>query len=72
MSVMHVVTVDLESGETYNGESYYQDVFDTLEDLHHNYSSQNFDYDGFSEELVTSGMVNMDGRTYTYTKELIR
>lgn len=65
----HVVTVDLESGETYNGETYYQDVFDTLEELHDSYSSENFDYDGFSEELVTSGVVNMDGRTYTYTKE---
>lgn len=60
----YVVTVELEPGETYNGESYYQDFFDTEEEVREHYAMEDNDYDGFTDSLLVGEHVLMDGRGY--------
>ena len=60
----YVVKVDLESGETYNGESYYEDLFENEAEVRENYRMEENDYDGFTDALLAGDYVSMEGRGY--------
>lgn len=64
MATRYVVRVDLESGETYNGESYYEDLFENEVEVREYYRMEDNDYDGFTDALLAGELVSMEGRTF--------
>lgn len=64
MATKYVVRVDLESGETYNGESYYEDLFENEAEVREHYRMEEHDYDGFTDALLAGDLVSMSGRTF--------
>ena len=68
MATRYVVRVDLESGETYNGESYYEDLFENEVEVREHYRMEDNDYDGFTDSLLAGDLVSMEGRTFQLTE----
>lgn len=68
MATRYVVRVDLESGETYNGESYYEDLFENEAEVREHYRMEDNDYDGFTDALLAGDLVSMEGRTFQLTE----